>query len=173
MRKNARKQPRHHKCMSPFPHLLLVSNLSQKYISSQRNAGFPVLVQSNTKHSNLRGPRKIVSTLKLLFSKLDLYTTWINVISHLCLCSMPSHYHELNLITARISSRIHSNVWDEITYPFSNFNDATFEVWERINNFIPHFIGHGITYPHWDWSKFMLIKGASEIMTRHCQCSVA
>ena len=28
-------------------------------------------------------------------------------------------------------------VWAEITYPFPNFNSATFEVWEWISNFIP------------------------------------
>ena len=28
------------------------------------------------------------------------------------------------------------DTWDEITYPFSNFNGATVEVWEWINNFI-------------------------------------
>ena len=30
------------------------------------------------------------------------------------------------------------NVWDEITYPSSNFNSATIEVWEWLNNLIPH-----------------------------------
>ena len=38
-------------------------------------------------------------------------------------------------------------VWDGITYPFPNFNGATVEVWEWINNFIPHFIMDVITYP--------------------------
>ena len=33
-----------------------------------------------------------------------------------------------------------SKVWDEITYPFPNFNGVTVEVWEWISNFIPHFI---------------------------------
>ena len=37
-------------------------------------------------------------------------------------------------------------MWDEITYPFSNFNGCTVEVWEWISNFIPHFTGHVITY---------------------------
>ena len=32
-----------------------------------------------------------------------------------------------------------SEVWYEITYPFPNFNGATFEVWERISNFTPFF----------------------------------
>ena len=51
---------------------------------------------------------------------------------------------------ALISNHIHYNEWDEITYPFPNFNSAAVEVWDRISNFIPHFSGHVITYPWWD-----------------------
>ena len=32
------------------------------------------------------------------------------------------------LISAQISSNIHYNMWDEITYPFPNFNGCTFEI---------------------------------------------
>ena len=39
------------------------------------------------------------------------------------------------------------NVWDEIAYPFPNFNGATVEVWEVISNFIPHLTELVITYP--------------------------
>ena len=35
-------------------------------------------------------------------------------------------------------------------YPFPNFNGATAEVWEWINNFIPHSTGHLIIYPWCD-----------------------
>ena len=51
-----------------------------------------------------------------------------------------------------ISNYIHHKVWDEFTYPLSNFNGAAVEVWEWISNFIPHFLGHVITctYPCWD-----------------------
>ena len=38
-------------------------------------------------------------------------------------------------------------LWDEITYPFPNFNGCTVEVWEWISNFTPHFIIDVITYP--------------------------
>ena len=54
------------------------------------------------------------------------------------------------LIQAWISNNIHYKVWDEITYPFPNFNDATVEVWEWISNFFSHFIMFIITYPCWD-----------------------
>ena len=37
--------------------------------------------------------------------------------------------------------------WGEITYPFPNFNGVAVEVWERINNFTPHFIMDIIDYP--------------------------
>ena len=60
------------------------------------------------------------------------------------------YQHGLILITAWISNYIHYKVWDEIIYPFPNFNGATVEVWEWINDFIPHFPGHVITYPCWD-----------------------
>ena len=33
-----------------------------------------------------------------------------------------------------------SKVWDEITYPFLNFNGSTVEVWEWLSNFIQPFI---------------------------------
>ena len=49
-----------------------------------------------------------------------------------------------------ISTKI--KVRDEIIYLFPNFNNATVEVWEWMNNFIPDFTGHVITYPRWDSS---------------------
>ena len=48
-------------------------------------------------------------------------------------------------------------MWDEITYPSPNFNGAA--AWEWINDFTPHFNGHGITYPCWNWSHSTLTKG--------------
>ena len=36
----------------------------------------------------------------------------------------------------------HYKVWDEIIYPFPNFNGATVEVWELMNNFIPYFTAY-------------------------------
>ena len=38
-------------------------------------------------------------------------------------------------------------MWDETTYGFLNFNGAVVEVWEKINDFIPHFNGHVIFLP--------------------------
>ena len=43
-----------------------------------------------------------------------------------------------------------SYVLDESTFPFSNFNGATIEVWEWMSNFNLHFIIDVITYPFWD-----------------------
>ena len=47
----------------------------------------------------------------------------------------PFYYHGLTLIQTWISNYSHYNVWDEIAYPFPNFNGITVEVWEWINNF--------------------------------------
>ena len=35
---------------------------------------------------------------------------------------------------------MHIKVWDEITYPFLNFNGCTVEVQEWLSNFFSHFI---------------------------------
>ena len=43
-----------------------------------------------------------------------------------------------------------SGMWDEITYPFLNFNGSTVEVCEWISKFTPHFVMDIITYPCWD-----------------------
>ena len=53
-----------------------------------------------------------------------------------------------------------SAVWDEITSPFLNFNGCTVDVWERIRNFIPHFIMDEFTYACWDYSQTIVVKAA-------------
>ena len=40
----------------------------------------------------------------------------------------PFYFRGLNLIPAWINSYIDYRMWDEITYPFLNFNGATVEV---------------------------------------------
>ena len=42
-----------------------------------------------------------------------------------------------------------SEIWDEITYTFPNFNVVTIELWEWISNFIPYLMIDAITYPYW------------------------
>ena len=56
----------------------------------------------------------------------------------------------LTLIPAWISNYTHYKLWDEITYPFLNFNGCTIEVQQWISNLISHFIMDVITYPCWD-----------------------
>ena len=65
----------------------------------------------------------------------------------------PFYKRGLIFIPAWISNYIHHKVWDEITYPFPNFNGATVEVWEWISNIIPHFLMDVITCPWWDQSQ--------------------
>ena len=62
------------------------------------------------------------------------------------------YYHELTLIPAWISNHMPSKVYEEITYPFPNFNSVTIEVWQWIDNFITLYIMNEITYPCWDLS---------------------
>ena len=71
----------------------------------------------------------------------------------------PFCYHGLTLIPAWMTNYTHYKVWDEITYPFPNFNGCTVEVWEWISSLIPHFTVHVITYSCWDKSWTMLVKG--------------
>ena len=73
--------------------------------------------------------------------------------------SMTWWCHNMEMLSAWISNYIHYKVWDEITYPFLNFNGCTIEVKEWISNFISHFIMDVITYPCWDWSYTMFVKG--------------
>ena len=65
-------------------------------------------------------------------------------------CS-PFDYDGLTLTPARISNYIHCKMWDEIIYPFLNFNNCTVEVWEWISNFNLHFTIDVITYLCWDY----------------------
>ena len=84
----------------------------------------------------------------------------------------PSHYLRpilpigINFIPSMENNHMTSKVWDEITYPFSNFNGVTVEICEWISNFIPHAMMDVITYPCWD---YMLVKGAPEATPTYCQ----
>ena len=52
----------------------------------------------------------------------------------------PFHWFELISIPAWTSDHMPNKMWDEITFPFPNFNGANVEVWGWIRNFITHFI---------------------------------
>ena len=64
----------------------------------------------------------------------------------------PLYQRGLTVISACISKHIHSKVWDEIAYPFPNFNGAIVEVWEWISNFTQHIIMDVISYSCLDLS---------------------
>ena len=55
-------------------------------------------------------------------------------------------------------------------YPFPNFNGATVDVWEWISYFIPHFTGHVITYPCWDYKLIHVSKRGSRTSTEIRSC---
>ena len=61
-----------------------------------------------------------------------------------------------------------SKVWDEITYPFPNFNSCVTELGNEISNFIPHFIMDVINYPSWDLSKSLLVKWLHDFLWCIC-----
>ena len=42
------------------------------------------------------------------------------------------YWHDLTLIPVCISNNLHGKVWDEIAYPFINFNGATVALYERM-----------------------------------------
>ena len=63
------------------------------------------------------------------------------------------------LIPAWISNYVPSKVWNEITYPFLNFNGYTVVFGERMTNLIPHLVMEGIIYPGWYIIKFVFVKG--------------
>ena len=56
--------------------------------------------------------------------------------------------------------------WEQITYPFPNFNGCAVEVWELISNFVSHFIMDAITYSCWYSSWTMLVNGDPEAHKR-------
>ena len=77
-----------------------------------------------------------------------------------------------NKLPAWISNHMPSKVWDEITYPFPNFNSCTVEVWELISNVISNYIMNVIIYSCWNWSWSMSIKEASDLAGSQVSCPV-
>ena len=74
-------------------------------------------------------------------------------------------------IPAWLSNHMLSKVWDEVTYPFPNFNGCTVEVLEMISYFIPHFIKDVITYPCWGMNS-VLCTCYSRIYKEIASCQV-
>ena len=92
-------------------------------------------------HSWVAGNAQVMSSSQCI-------KPWVDVIQ-----TRSSFYlQSLTLIPEWISNPMSSKAWDEITYPFPNFNGGTIEVWEQISNFILHFIMVVIAYPCWDYS---------------------
>ena len=60
----------------------------------------------------------------------------------------PLYQHGLIFIPPRINHHMPCKVWDEITYPITNFNGCTVDVWKTISYFVPHIIKNVITYPY-------------------------
>ena len=72
------------------------------------------------------------------------------------------YQHGLTLMPTWISNYIHNKLWDGITCPFPELS-CSVEVWVWINSFIPQPTGRVITYPCWDWSWIILVKGVPAV----------
>ena len=64
------------------------------------------------------------------------------------------------LMSAGKNNYMHGEVWDELTYPFPNFNCCTFQAWERTSYFLSLY-NVLITYPQRDLSYSMFVKGVT------------
>ena len=73
------------------------------------------------------------------FIKLDQYWLatgfWAHILSHMTWTWDPFYQHGLTSVPAWICRHMTSEVWDEITNPFPNFNGCTVEFWEWRGNF--------------------------------------
>ena len=88
--------------------------------------------------------------------------SWWSPIIHRLFC-----LHVLTVFAIWVNNQKPDKVWDEITYPFSNFNCCSVEVWEWISNFTSHFIMVVITSPCWDQRQSMSVKGTQRVPHRH------
>ena len=52
----------------------------------------------------------------------------------------------INFFSARKNNSMLVKVWDEIIDPYPKFNHAAGDIWEWINNFIPHSSMNMLTY---------------------------
>ena len=74
-------------------------------------------------------------------------TTWL--IASIIKCAVKLIIHSLTGIPAWIINYMYSKMWDDITYPFQNFNGITIEVWEWISDFSPRFPGMWLLIHVW------------------------
>ena len=99
-----------------------------------------------------RNSSALAMELRLSFTNLSIYAFAFGINSLTMKYCRGLLYFQIKwLIAGWISNHMPSKVWNEITYPFPNFNSCTIEVWEWISNFIPHIIMDVITYPCWDY----------------------
>ena len=109
----------------------------------------PILMQCTIRESELCVVFCVFGRKPFLYICIaSLYAIWWDITP----TSRPHYWHKITIILAGITYHIHHKILGEITYAFPNFNDATVDVWQLVSNFIPHFTGHVVTYPCWDWS---------------------
>ena len=89
-------------------------------------------------------PERVTQTVHLMKDACGLVVLYCDYIKG------PIYKHGVTLTPAWISNCMPSKMWNEIMYPFPNFNGTVVEFWEWISNFIPRFVRDVITYPCWD-----------------------
>ena len=95
-------------------------------------------------HQNAQKHFRGLRYLNLYWQTFCLISSYVDMLMILVRVGLDNDLWPL-LLTAWISNHMPIMVWNEITYPFSNFNGGTVEVWEWISNFIPHIIMDVIT----------------------------
>ena len=71
-----------------------------------------------------------IGTIDILTQCAPLAALYMSIVKKVSVESpgAPFYWHGLTLISAWISNYIHYKMWDEIIYPFLNFNGATVEI---------------------------------------------
>ena len=82
----------------------------------------------------------------------------------------PFYWHGLVLNPVRISNYSNFKVWDEITYPYPNFNRTTVKIKELIvSKLIPHLTEHVITCPSFVGLKLIHVSKRAPSVVASCR----
>ena len=131
-------------CKNLFPETtwLIFKRIYHKKILQWQWNPYPINVQINDwiRHAINKLDADLSKSRGRRLSVLIIVNTWSAVASAT----------RINFNPSMDTIYIHYKVWNEITYPFSNFNGVTVEVCKWISNFIAHFTKHVITYPCWN-----------------------
>ena len=97
-----------------------------------------------------------------------LLLTWFdfNHYDDVTMSLMASQITSLTVVYSIVYSDADQRKHQSSAYYFFIPNGYTIEVWVWMSNFIAHFMMYMITYPCWDLSLTMLIKGVPEVLSK-------